>query len=53
MNTWLTPVFIGVAAPDPQLRGTPSCEVNLTIRRAKSEQLSLLASGLRPFVCKV
>ena len=36
--------------PDPQLRGTPTCKVNLTFRRAKSGRNVLLAPahwGLR------
>ena len=38
---------------DPHLRGTPSRKIGNLIRRAKTRPLVLLASGLRPFMCKI
>lgn len=46
-------VLTVILPPDPQLRGTPSYEVNLTFRREKFSSVILLAPGLRPYVCKV
>ena len=37
MNTWLTPVFIGVAPLDPHYGGTPSCQIVESSRRPKDK----------------
>ncbi len=38
-NTWLTPVFIGVAPLDPHYGGTPSCQIVESSRRPEHKIL--------------
>ena len=39
-NTWLTPVFIGVAPLDPHYGGTPSCQIGRILPAARTQDLA-------------
>ena len=40
MNTWLTPVFIGVAPLDPHYGGTPSCQIGRILPATRIQDLA-------------
>ena len=53
VSTLPAAVLTVILPPDPQLRETPSYEVNLTFRRAKFSSVILFAPGLRPYQAEI